>query len=448
MSTTLTPWIGLAAVAGMTGMLLVSLAAVWHHTDLPRETLRKVFHLGGGAIALSLPWLFHRLWPVLLLGGVSALAFVMLRMVPKLKHGVGQVLHGVSRSSMGEFWFLLGVATVFAIASQDIVLYSISILILAVSDTTAALIGTAYGRHQFEVAGGLKSAEGSLGFLLSAFLCVYLPLLLFTDIGQLESALMAANVAILLTLAEAGATRGTDNFVVPVAVLVLLKVFLGMSAADLAVQLGVLVMLGSLVFVLRRHTGLSVDALFSALLVGYLSWSFGDWRWMITPVLLFAIYSLVIRPPRLDAAPPFGATVVMAVAVPGTALVTVRALFHSDVLYLPYVAAWGANLAVIGTLARQFEHPATPGWRAASLDVARALLVILPGVAVAPYCNPPWLIATLLTAPVALAMFAIMGRSGRFDPKRSAAWMRVPTAVSFGTLLCFGLSGLWLGRAG
>ena len=108
MSAAATPWIGLAAVAVMLGVLALGLAMVQRYTTTGPETLRKIFHFGGGAIALSLPWLFDALWPVMLLGGVGGVVFLLMRVVPAWMHGAGQILQGVPRLSMGEFWFLLG----------------------------------------------------------------------------------------------------------------------------------------------------------------------------------------------------------------------------------------------------------------------------------------------------------------------------------------------------
>ena len=97
--------------------------------------------------------------------------------------GPGQILHAVPRESVGEFWFLLGVLVIYVIARDDVVVYSIGILVLAVADMAAALVGLFYGQHSFAVSGGTKSAEGSSALLLTAFLCVHVPILLFTECG-------------------------------------------------------------------------------------------------------------------------------------------------------------------------------------------------------------------------------------------------------------------------
>jgi phytol kinase len=115
--------------------------------------------------------------------------------------------------------------------------YVVSILVVSVADTSAALIGAAYGRHHFRGALGGKTVEGSTAFFLTSFLCVHVPLILWTDAGGPESLLIGLNLALILMLAEAVARRGTDNLLLPVLTLVLLNVFLEMPALDLIVHL-------------------------------------------------------------------------------------------------------------------------------------------------------------------------------------------------------------------
>jgi phytol kinase len=410
-------------------------------TDAPAETIRKLFHLGGGAVALALPWLFDAVWPVVMLFVASMVIFVALRVVPVLREGPGQVLHAVPRKSVGEFWFMLGVMAIYAIAGDDVVVYSIGILILAVADMAAALVGLFYGQHSFAVSGGTKSAEGSSAFLLTAFLCVHVPILLFTDVGRLESLLIAINVGLLLMFAEAGASRGSDNFMLPVLVVVLLDAFLKMQATEIAIHFSVIVALGLLAFFYRNRTTLSADALIIATLVAYIFWLFGDWRWLVAPLILFATYTWLLGRPRLTGSREFHADVFLAIAAPGLTLVTAYEVLELEALYLPYVAVWSANLAIIGTLHRQLEAPDLAWPRFAVSNTLKSLVVMIPGMLVGGHAQSWSLAATFLSVPAALWLFALVGRSLKFEPTRPAAWVNVAVAVGAGTLLSFGLLG-------
>src|SRR6185436_15918286 len=48
------------------------------------ETTRKMFHAGSGVLTLAFPFLFHELWPVLLLTGASVLLIASVKFVPAL----------------------------------------------------------------------------------------------------------------------------------------------------------------------------------------------------------------------------------------------------------------------------------------------------------------------------------------------------------------------------
>ena len=447
-TTGIPPWLGIVAVVVLAFLLSGIVRLLQRKTAAPVETIRKLFHLSGGAVALSLPWLFDVLWPVLVLGVASMVTLVMLRVVPSLREGPGQILHAVPRESVGEFWFLLGVMVIYVIAGDDVVVYSIGILILAVADMAAALIGLFYGQHSFSVSGGTKSAEGSGAFLLTAFLCVHVPILLITDVGRLESLLIAINVGLLLMFAEVGAARGSDNFILPVVVVVLLYAFLEMPATEIAVHFGVIVALGLLAFFYRNRTTLSADALISGILVVYIVWLFGGWRWLVAPLILFATYTWLLGRPRLTGSGGFHADILLAIAAPGVTLVTAYEVLDLGALYLPYVAVWCANLAIIGTLHRQLEAPDRELKWVAVTNTLKSLVVMIPGMLVGGQYGPWSLAATFLSVPAALWLFALFGRSLKFEPTRPAAWGNVAASVGGGTFLSFGLLGSVNGMLG
>ncbi len=438
----LPPWttMGLfvATVVGMIGLL----AILQRTTRLSSEAVRKLFHVGGGAMALSLPWLFEALWPVVVLTAGCALLFLGMRVVPRLSSGPGQVLKSVSRQSIGEFSFLLGVLSVFVIAADSVVIYSIGILVLAVADTAAALVGVFYGHHTYEVPGGRKSAEGSAAFLLMAFLCVHVPLLLFTDTGRLETLLIALNAAVLLMLAEADAARGIDNFVLPVLVVVLLKLFIHMSAVALAWNSVVIVALGLLVFAYRNRTTLSPDALIGAALAGYVFWLFGGWQWLVAPLILFATYTPLVGRPALAESRPFHADVLLAIMTPAVVLATLYAVVQFRTLYPSYVAVWAANLAVIGTFHGWLADDTVPTRRLVAINTARSLVVLIPALVIVAD-TPVWVIlATLCSVPFALALIVPSRAKLVAEPTRPGAWARVTLSVSLGTLASFTLFGI------
>jgi phytol kinase len=215
------PWLGLALVMGTFGMLLAVFSLIGHL--LQPEVLRKGLHISLGLTALSFPWLFESVWPVMLLGAASIVGFLGVRIGLPLLRRLAQSLAGITRVSIGEFCFIAATCIVFAIASDDPVLYSIPMLVLTLADAAAALVGTAYGRRRYQTWDDYKTLEGSAAFFVVACVCIYVPLALFTDASNAESAGVAVLVALATTVLEASMGRGFDNLLVPLGALAAIK---------------------------------------------------------------------------------------------------------------------------------------------------------------------------------------------------------------------------------
>jgi phytol kinase len=273
-------WAGIVLVLLALGALMAGARAFQRVRAPHPELVRKLPHLGMGLLSLSLPWLFASPRPVLVLVALAVLGMLGLRVAPPLKAGLGSVIHGVQRPSLGEVYFPLGVGAIFLLSRGDRLLFGIPILILALADAAAALIGIRYGQLRYSTAEGDKSAEGSLAFFTVAFLSTYIPLLLFTGTGRTESLLIALSLALLVMLLEAVSWGGLDNLFIPLGGFVLLKTYLTMDVPHLAACLAVTVILVAFVLFWRRRTTLNDSALLGAALVGYACWALGGWRWM------------------------------------------------------------------------------------------------------------------------------------------------------------------------
>ena len=213
------PWLGIGLVLAILGVLLVALA----HLSRRRhpEVVRKMLHVGMGSVTLSFPWLFAQVWPVVVLAGVSLLAFLCLRIHPAIGAWLGPAIHGVSRASLGEMYFVLGACVVFVLSMGDALLFCIPMLVLTLADAAAALIGTRFGRHPYAFNRGRKTLEGSAAFFVVALACVYLPLSWYASGNYL---MVALTVAALATGIEAMSGRGLDNVLIPVGVFAMLTV--------------------------------------------------------------------------------------------------------------------------------------------------------------------------------------------------------------------------------
>jgi len=205
---------------------MLGLASLQRRRPLNPEGYRKLLHMGGGLMALGLPWLFQSAWPVLALSAASLMGLLATKRIPALRRRVGGVVQGVDRKSYGELYFVAATGLLFLVAQGDPLLFSVPMAILTFADSAAALVGQRYGWHRFQAAGGTKTAEGSLAFFITAFFSAQVGLQIFADKDPGATLLVALLLALLLSLVEAAAGRGADNFLIPITGYMLLRVYL------------------------------------------------------------------------------------------------------------------------------------------------------------------------------------------------------------------------------
>ena len=264
--------VGMGVVLGAFGGLMTAVRTYQRRCSPHPELVRKLLHVGMGLVALTLPWLFESAAQAFALAGLFIVLLVALRTSKRLEQRLGGVLNAVQRESWGEIYFAMGVSTVFLLSAGDRLLFCTPILILALADAAAALVGLHYGRVCYW-SGGRKTIEGSAAFFLVSFLCTHVALLLFTQIGRAETILSALMISVLLTPLEAVSRHGFDNLLIPLGSFVLLKTYLGMDSSALAASLGIAVGLLTAAFC-SRHWILRSSTVVRAIFLAILGWAF------------------------------------------------------------------------------------------------------------------------------------------------------------------------------
>lgn len=383
-------WAAIVAVLGALGLALVSLRQAQLRRRLSPEGARKGLHVAMSAVMLALPWLFDAAWPVVLLAGLAVGAMLAVRLVPLLRDGVGGVIHEVGRQSVGDVCFPIAVCLLYLLTADSPVLYAIAILMLGLADPAAALTGARHGLSPYATVDGTKSLEGSVAFAFIAFLCVHVPLLLFTPVGRAEALWISAIVAVLATIVEAVSWGGLDNLFVPLGTYAVLVRLLTFPATLLAGHFVVLLLLVGVAAVLRRETTVGGAGVFGAALIGYLVWALGGTAWLLPPALVYLLYARVWPASReADGLPhdprrrPHTAHNVFSVSSVGVLWLLAASALDLDLLF-PYALAWGATFAFLGVdrmvvarpdwTARQLAWRAA--WRATIVAVGPVLLVL------------------------------------------------------------------------
>ncbi len=263
------------------------------------EFTRKIVHFGGCVVALSFPYLFQNIWSVFALCVVFTLIIFF-----SARFSLLASVHDVDRKSYGGIYHPIAIFLSFLICSllHRMLFFQIGIMVLALSDSMAAIIGKIYGRNGYDVEkGNRKSIEGSVIFFLLTFLITHLALLLLSDMGRIETVLVAVLVAVLVTLFEAISLDGADNLFIPLGTIVILAKNAVPDTAMIAFQLLALASTGFLLFlIMRPFRKIGVSGYIALTLAAYTGWGLVDVFWMLPflyCVILICRTDWVIRTP-------------------------------------------------------------------------------------------------------------------------------------------------------
>jgi phytol kinase len=327
--------------------ILLGIAELWSRLGTPKpEWTRKLVHLGGGAIGVFLPWLIESPLVVFVLTASLSALFVAGE-----KTGLLKSLHGVKRKSRGSEYYPLAIWLVFVIASGRPAFYLAGVLVLALADAFAALIGSRYGTLRYEIEDEFKSVEGSIVFFFTAFLAVHLPLLLMTELPRAVCVLSALLVAMLVTLFEAISLEGTDNLFVPIAVVFVLQKITTKPLPHIAMQNVAFVCIVALVLLLSwRIHWFNAGGAFAVTLFVFAAWSLGPrYRWAI-PVFIglagLALARFLVRR-RGERRRLKVRAVTRTLIVPFLFLLAANMTGLFDLFYGPYLAACAAVFAFV-----------------------------------------------------------------------------------------------------
>ncbi|HEX7150584.1 MAG TPA: hypothetical protein VF618_03780 [Thermoanaerobaculia bacterium] len=412
---------------------LLVIAELWMRLGSPKpEWTRKLVHLGGGMIGIFLPWLIVSPLVVFVLTASLSAIFLLGDKLKLLK-----ALHGVERKSRGSEYYPLAIWLVFVVAADEPWLYLSAVLVLALADAFAALVGSRYGVLRYEVEDSYKSVEGSVVFFFIAFMAVHLPMLLMTELPRATCVLAALLVAMLVTLFEAIALEGADNIFIPIAVVYVLQKITTKPVTEIAYQnLSLVAIIAVIALLDWKFRWFNVGGALTVILFTFATWSLGSRRWSAPVFLALAAFILIRTFFASRVGEPLKVrTLSRMLMVPFLFLLGANMTGRYDFFYGPYVAASAAVLAFIlwtgGVRLRLFG-----GWNrilvAIAIGLAGAAIVALPMWAI--YRSTPWTAIAGLLAVIAVMSLVNAVLTGR---RLEAGWTATPflLAVLTGALL-------------
>jgi len=396
-------------------LLLIGLAELWRVVGSPPvEWTRKLVHCGGGVASLAIPLVIESHWVVLVLAAGMGAVFLISR-------GLGWLpsLHAVERRTRGVEYYPVSVYVLFLLTPGRPWMYVSCLLVLALADALAALVGKRFGRIRYEVDGNEKSLEGSAAFFGVTLAVIAVPILLWPDpaIPPASNVLLAAVLAALLATGfEAIALEGRDNLWLPPGVCIVLTKLLRQPTEELVSQnIAFLAITLAIAAACTFVRSFNVGATLVFLLATYGAWSLGspDWAWPAAGGLIVYLASRIIGGSQF---------VVRSRGITDRLLLPFLVLVAANVLwgygrtdwyvwlFGPYLAGCLATAVVGAAISLSARHAAAPGRRRIEMAIiatAAGAAIVLPCLLLQDGVSPAAAIVVVLVGVVVGQVFAI-----------------------------------------
>lgn len=408
-----------------------------------KESSRKLVHIVMGTLCLSFPWIFKSCLPVTVLAILVAITLCVLKQ--KKSPLVQEVLFTVKRRSYGELLFPLSVALIFYLAQSHLVLYLVPIAVLAYGDSAAALIGERFGKSLLRLEHGKKSLEGSLAFFTTSFLASVLILTGYDIAGGagtspqlfLIAILLSLMIACVATVIEAISFAGLDNLFVPLSVFTVLQTTLGKPMQSLVLELAVLFICTIVVLYLKGQTTLKDGAAGLALSYSYIALVTGGVPFIIIPVLLLAVYPLLLPRRFRLAAPVHGDAAIYSVIFAGLVFLALVGHFSLPTILSAYSLAFALHGSIIASAHIHFDGARNQKLILVTLNALKswALLYLPLACLVSNHIDLGQLLLSPLFVILPSLFYLVSVRRG--DVTNSGQrWLKQSALASFGSL-CF-----------
>jgi uncharacterized protein (TIGR00297 family) len=255
------------------------------------EITRKLVHILTGLLIFFAPNVFYSGVPAILL----AILFIVVNLFA-VQFDLLKGMHGTNRHSYGTVYyplsFLILVLLFWDSASYII---SISILVLAVGDASAAIVGeNLRSPHLFYLTSDKKSFEGSTVMLITTFLIVYGSMYYLNIEPTYNPFIIATVTALFATVFEAVSSRGFDNCAIPLSTAFMLHHFLLSPSYHLPEQMMIAMILAVAIGIISVYFNfLAVSGSVATFLLATIIYGVGGWKWT-TPILTFFIISSLL----------------------------------------------------------------------------------------------------------------------------------------------------------
>jgi uncharacterized protein (TIGR00297 family) len=279
------------------GIVLTGLASFVGASELVRSALRgspeftrKLVHVCVGVLIVFAPAIFTSAVPAMLL----AVIFIIINLLA-IRFGFLRGMHNTERSSYGTVYYPLAfLILVILFWHRAPMILSLSILVLALGDAAAAIVGQAIRNPAvYVLSGDKKSLQGSAVMLTVSFLVLVFGIPIAFDQGGGVVVAAAGVAAVTGTAWEGLSSRGLDNLTIPLSVAFVLSVYLIPGLADsgrFTVGAVLALVIGAVGWKMRA---LAPSGAVATFLLALLLFGIGGWKWTV-PILTFFVLSSIL----------------------------------------------------------------------------------------------------------------------------------------------------------
>ena len=280
--------IGIAIVSTYIIALFAFSEWIYRRGNIETELTRKLVHFGAGALIFFFPWLMKSIFSIALL----AMAFVILLVVGKITGWLSSV-HNVSRKTGGAYYYPIIIVALFWLSKGSPPLFCIPISILALADSTAALVGKKWGQTSYTVYDGHRSLEGSSAFFVVTFLLSFLGLHTLTDYTLMEILYVSVIISVFTTALEGVCIFGLDNLLIPYGVFLILGQYQDLGNVAMHNWLEGMLICSIILLFSAKRLSLTVAGGMSIFITGSIAWGIGKWLWSSPLMALLALVILL-----------------------------------------------------------------------------------------------------------------------------------------------------------
>jgi len=174
---------------------------------------RKFIHIGVGFWGFVAAWTLESTWAVL----IPPASFVLINLL-SYKWSLFKSMEIEDKSNLGTIYYPVSLCILLALfwSRGDRVVPLVGLLVMALGDGFASVIGEKWGRHRYRCWGKEKSWEGSAAMFGFSLLAVSLVLVLLKDLPFGAIMFRGCVIGILATVVEGVSPKGLDNLTVPI----------------------------------------------------------------------------------------------------------------------------------------------------------------------------------------------------------------------------------------